>query len=56
MKVAIGTIRVSHPPEFKHTDDENQKVNDTFWSLTTQIEDLVNASLPEGYYCKVEDA
>ena len=51
-RIAHMSVRVMGPDDAP--DDINQEVNDGLnWS---QVEDSINDQLPDGYYCKVEDA
>lgn len=56
-RIGIKTIRIMGPARLNETttefDARNQAAYDGIdWS---QVEDTVNDTLPEGYYCKADD-
>lgn len=53
MAVRIATMTIRIMADEDRSDDENQRVvDDLDWG---DVADNINETLPEGYYCKIED-
>jgi hypothetical protein len=57
IRVANKVLRVMASDEVARTAGSEQAIEDTVTSIDwSQVEDAVNDQLPEGYYCKLDDA
>lgn len=48
-------LRVTCDDNEHNEDERNQKIYDSLSQVWSEVENLVNKSLPEGFYCKIED-
>lgn len=61
-RIAIYTLRIMGPDlesyegDTQEFDNANQEVVDNLGTALGHAEDIINDFLPEGFYCKIENA
>jgi hypothetical protein len=52
----IGTYTLRIMADIEKSDAENEEVSKDLGSLLNDAENWIDEELPEGYYCKIDDA